>query len=211
MKRLTLSIFVIFSVLLLDQSLKVWVKLNMYMGQTIEVLDWFHLYFTENKGMAFGLVFGGNYGKLLLSLFRVFAVGLLTWFLVRLIHERAQKGLIVALSLIIAGALGNIIDSAFYGLLFSGSFHSVATFLPETGGYAGFLHGSVVDMLYFPLYHGYLPQWMGGRYVELFRPIFNLADLSITFGVFSLIAFQRYFFTYLQSNSKSQIPNPQKR
>lgn len=201
MQRLTLAIFVILSVLLLDQSLKVWVKLNMYMGQTIEILDWFHLHFTENKGMAFGLVFGGNYGKLLLSLFRVFAVGLLTWFLARLIRERAHKGLIVALSMIIAGALGNIIDSAFYGLLFSGSFHSIATFLPESGGYAGFLYGSVVDMLYFPVYHGYLPQWMGGSYVELFRPIFNLADLSITFGVFSLIVFQRYFFTHLQSNS----------
>jgi len=184
MRRLTLAIFVILSILLLDQSLKVWVKLNMYMG---------------------------NYGKLLLSLFRIFAVGLLSWFLVRLIRERAHKGLIVALSMIIAGALGNIIDSAFYGLLFSGSFHSIATFLPESGGYAGFLYGSVVDMLYFPVYHGYLPQWMGGRYVELFRPIFNLADLAITFGVLSLIVFQRSFFAYLQSNPKPQIPNPQKR
>jgi len=206
MKRLTLAIFVILSILLLDQSLKVWVKLSMYMGQTIELLDWFHLHFTENKGMAFGLVFGGDFGKLLLSLFRIFAVGLLTWFLLRLIREQAHKGLIVALSMIIAGALGNIIDSAFYGLLFSGSFHGIATFLPESGGYAGFLHGSVVDMLYFPVYHGYLPQWMGGSYVELFRPIFNVADLSITLGVLSLIVFQRYFFAYLQTETSVSSP-----
>jgi len=206
MKRLTLAIFVILSVLLLDQSLKVWVKLNMYMGQTIEISDWFHLHFTENKGMAFGLVLGGNYGKLFLSLFRIFAVGLLTWFLLGLIREQVHKGLIVALSMIIAGAIGNIIDSAFYGLLFSGSFHSIATFLPESGGYAGFLHGSVVDMLYFPVYHDYLPQWMGGSYVELFRPIFNLADMAITFGVLSLIVFQRSFFTYLQPETSASSP-----
>jgi len=205
MKRLTLAIFVILFILLLDQSLKVWVKLNMYMGQTIEVMDWFHLHFTENKGMAFGLALGGSYGKLLLSLFRIFAVGLLSWFLARLIRKRSHVGLIIALSMIIAGAVGNILDSAFYGLLFSGSFHGIATFLPEVGGYAGFLHGSVVDMLYFPVYHDYLPQWMGGRYVELFRPIFNVADISITLGVLSLVVFQRYFFASIQPSE--QIPN----
>lgn len=145
--------------------------------------------------MAFGLTLSGAYGKLILSIFRIFAVCLLGWYVTRLIKEKASKGLIVSLSLIIAGALGNIIDSAFYGLLFSSSYHGVATFLPETGGYAGFLHGSVVDMLYFPVYSGYLPSWMGGRYVELFRPIFNLADVAITFGVLSIIVFQRSFFT----------------
>lgn len=199
MKRLFLALSIILFVLLLDQSLKVWVKLHMRIGETITVFDWFQLYFTENTGMAFGLTLGGSYGKLFLSLFRIFAVVLLCWFLTRLVRERVHLGLIIALSMIIAGALGNILDSAFYGLLFSGSMHSAATFLPESGGYASFLHGSVVDMLYFPVYHGYLPQWMGGRYVEFFRPIFNIADISITFGVLSLVIFQRSFFATIKN------------
>jgi len=198
MKRFFLAISFILFILLFDQSLKIWVKLNMRIGETITVFDWFQLYFTENTGMAFGLTLGGSYGKLSLSLFRIFAVFLLTWFLARLMRGRAHIGLIIALSMIIAGALGNILDSAFYGLVFSGSMHGVATFLPESGGYTGFLHGSVVDMLYFPVYHGYLPQWMGGRYVEFFRPIFNIADVSITLGVLSLVIFQRSFFASLQ-------------
>jgi len=198
MKRITLAISIILFILLLDQSLKIWVKLNMRIGESITVFDWFKLYFTENKGMAFGLTFGGDWGKLFLSIFRIFAVTLLSWYLVRLVREKAPMGLIVGFSMIIAGALGNILDSAFYGLLFSNSFHSVATFMPETGGYAGFLYGKVVDMLHLPVYHGYLPEWLGGRYVEFFRPIFNIADVSITFGVLSLIVFQRSFFSSLQ-------------
>lgn len=156
--------------------------------------------------MAFGISFGGDYGKLFLSIFRIFAVSLLSWYLVRLIREKAPIGLIAGLSMIIAGALGNIIDSAFYGVLFSSSFHSVATFMPESGGYAGFLHGRVVDMLYFPVYHGYLPEWLGGKYVELFRPIMNLADISITLGVLSLILFQRSFFRTLE-DKKTNVEN----
>ena len=197
MKRITLAISIILFVLLLDQSLKVWVKLNMRIGESIAVFDWFKLYFTENKGMAFGLSFGGDYGKLFLSIFRIFAVTLLSWYVVKLIREKAPMGLIAGLSMIIAGALGNIVDSAFYGLLFSSSFHSVATFMPEAGGYSAFLHGRVVDMLYLPVYHGYLPEWLGGKYVEFFRPIFNIADVAITTGVFSLIIFQRSFFKAL--------------
>lgn len=180
---------------MLDQSLKVWIKLNMHLGQSFDLLGtWCKIYFTENKGMAFGLTLSGAYGKLILSVFRIFAVCLMGWYVTRLIQQKASKGLIISLSMIIAGALGNIIDSAFYGMLFSGSHHGIATFLPANGGYASFLHGSVVDMFYFPVYSGYLPAWMGGSYVELFRPIFNLADVSITFGVLSIIIFQRSFF-----------------
>ncbi len=195
MKRSTIAILVILAVLTLDQSLKVWVKLNMQLGQNFDILgSWFQIYFTENKGMAFGLTLGGDYGKLILSVFRIFAVGLMSWYVGRLVKEKASIGLIVSLSMIIAGALGNIIDSAFYGLLFSGSHHGVASFLPEHGGYAGFLYGSVVDMLYLPVYSGFLPEWLGGKYVEFFRPIFNIADVSITLGVVSIIVFQRSFF-----------------
>jgi len=200
-QHIILAVSIIILVLLADQSLKIWVKLNMRIGESIAVFDWFKLYFTENKGMAFGLTFGGDTGKLLLSLFRIFAVSLLSWYLVRLMREEVPMGLIAGFAMIIAGALGNILDSAFYGLLFSSSFHSVATFMPETGGYAGFLYGKVVDMLYFPVYHDYLPEWLGGRYVEFFRPIFNIADVSITLGVLSLIVFQRSFFSVAEKKN----------
>lgn len=187
-------------VLLLDQGLKIWVKTSMLYNQEIYVfgLEWFRLHFTENPGMAFGLELGGSYGKLALSIFRIIAVGFMVYYVRMLIAEKAHKGLIISIGLILAGAIGNILDSAFYGLIFSESVHSsLATAFPEGGGYAGFLHGRVVDMFYFPLYDGYLPEWLplkGGDRFTFFRPVFNIADSSITVGVLLIIAFQRRFF-----------------
>ena len=172
----------------------------MVYGQEINILgfDWFRLHFTENPGMAFGLELGGSYGKLALSVFRIIAVGFMIYYIKLLINEKAHKGLIISISLILAGAVGNILDSAFYGLIFSESVHtSVATAFPEGGGYAGFLHGRVVDMLYFPLMEGFYPEWVpwkGGDYFQFFRPVFNIADSSITIGVFMIILFQGRFF-----------------
>lgn len=190
---------VVFSVLLLDQVSKIIVKTQMTLGQNIPVIgNWFNIYFIENEGMAFGMQFSGEYGKLILSLFRIVAVIFIGWYIHRLIIQKAHKGLIVSVSLIFAGALGNIIDSAFYGMIFSESYFSqTAEFLPEGGGYAPFLHGRVVDMLYFPIIRGYFPEWFpfwGGQDFIFFRPVFNIADSAITIGVFILLIFQKKFF-----------------
>jgi signal peptidase II len=194
------SLLIIFLILVLDQALKFWIKLHMTIGQEFHVLDdWFILHFTENEGMAFGMHFGGSFGKLLLSLFRIGAIIAIGWYLVHLIKRKAPAGLIISISMIMAGAIGNILDSAFYGLIFSRStFHNVAVLFPEGGGYGAFLHGKVVDMLYFPIVQGYYPNWVpfwGGTDFIFFRPVFNIADSSITIGVFLLILFQRRFFT----------------
>ena len=190
---------VVFSVLLLDQISKIIVKTQMTLGQNIPVIgNWFNIYFIENEGMAFGMQFSGEHGKLILSLFRIVAVIFIGWYIHRLIIQKAHKGLIVSVSLIFAGALGNIIDSAFYGMIFSESYFSqTAEFLPEGGGYAPFLHGRVVDMLYFPIIRGYFPEWFpfwGGQDFIFFRPVFNIADSAITIGVFILLIFQKKFF-----------------
>jgi len=170
----------------------------MALGDEIPVLgDWFLLHFTENKGMAFGLELSGKWGKLILSLFRIVAIGIIGWYLVKIIHRKEKTGLIISISLILAGAIGNMIDSAFYGLIFSESYHQAATVFPEGGGYATFLHGKVVDMLYFPLFRGTYPEWLpflGGESFSFFRPVFNIADSAITIGVFVLLVFQKRFF-----------------
>ena len=190
---------IIFIVLLIDQVLKFWIKTHMYLGEEIPVMgDWFILHFTENEGMAFGLKFGGDGGKLVLSLFRILAIVLIGIYLYRLSKRNASTGLILSFSLIFAGALGNIIDSAFYGLIFGeSSYHNVAALFPEGGGYGRFLYGNVVDMLYFPLFRGILPDWipfLGGQHFIFFRPVFNVADSAITVGVSVLILFQRKFY-----------------
>lgn len=191
---------VVFLVLFIDQYTKILVKTSMMLGQSFPVMgDWFIIYFIENKGMAFGMEFSGDYGKLLLSVFRIIAVGFIIWYVGRLIKQNAKPGLIVLISLILAGALGNIIDSAFYGLIFSDSYFRVAEFLPEGGGYASFLHGKVVDMLYFPIIKTTLPQWLpikGGEEFIFFRPVFNLADSAITVGVFFLLILQKRYFNF---------------
>jgi len=150
----------------------------MHLGEEIDVIgEWFKLYFTENKGIAFGIEFGGRTGKLFLSIFRILAAGLIGYYLYYLINQKVKQGLIFSLCLILAGAVGNIIDSTFYGLLFS---------------YEELFHGNVVDMLYFPLWKGYLPEWLpflGGDYFIFFKPVFNIADSAITIGVLSILLF----------------------
>jgi signal peptidase II len=195
------SLLIIFLILLIDQVSKFWIKTNMTLGQEFHIFgDWFIIHFTENEGMAFGLAFGGEFGKLALSLFRIVAIFVIGFYLASLHRQKAHTGLILSISLIFAGAIGNILDSAFYGLIFSNSsYHTVATLFPEGGGYGTFLHGKVVDMLYFPIIQGHYPDWFpfwGGNDFIFFRPVFNVADSSITTGVFILILFQRRFFPH---------------
>ena len=194
------SFVVMFVVLLLDQVLKIWVKTNMALGHEIPVIGkWFQLLFIENEGMAFGWLGNGGAVKLILSLFRIAAVVALFIIIFRLSKKDTKFGVLLGLSLITAGAMGNIIDSVFYGRIFSESTYAqVATLFPDGGGYAGWLHGRVVDMLYFPIIDvarenaSWLPNFFFGPdgHFIFFRPIFNLADAAITIGVFYMLIFQ---------------------
>ncbi len=173
----------------------------MSLGDSIPVFgDWFYIHFVENKGMAFGwqLFGGGGFGKIFLSLFRLAAVGAISFYLYLIVKHKKHNLFIISISLILAGALGNIIDSLFYGLIFDASTpFNVATMFPEEGGYASFLHGHVVDMFYFPIYEGTYPLWfpsIGGDYFQFFQPVFNIADASISIGVVILILMQKKFF-----------------
>jgi signal peptidase II len=189
------SILLIAIVLILDQLLKVWIKTNMMIGQEIHFFDWFIIHFTENKGMAFGMEFGGSFGKYLLSIFRLVAIVAITIYLKNIATTDVKKGVVLSISLVLAGAIGNMIDSAFYGLIFSESYGQLATVFE--GGYAGFLQGKVVDMFYFPLINGHFPQWLpliGGNHFIFFRPVFNIADASISVGVINMLIFHRSFF-----------------
>lgn len=192
---------IVIGILLADQVLKIWVKTTFYMGESLPVFgNWFYLHFTENEGMAFGMQLGGEYGKLMLSLFRIIAVIVIIWWLIRVTKTGASNLLVVCISLILAGAIGNIIDSAFYGLVFSDStYMQIATMFPEGGGYGTFLHGRVVDMFYFPIIESRYPSWfpfVGGDEFIFFRPVFNIADAAITTGVLILIVFQKRVFAF---------------
>jgi len=203
MKKKYWVIIVMLLVLIIDQVSKIYIKTNFSYGGGFNILglDWARIYFVENEGMAYGLQLGGDYGKLLLSVFRIIMVVVLLFLLVKLVKANEKLSLLISFSLIIAGAMGNIIDSAFYGMIFSETpqFHGgIAQLFPQEGGYASFLHGKVVDMLYFPMIDTHLPDWLpkwGGDRFIFFQPIFNIADSAITVGVVSLLLFNRSFFT----------------
>ncbi|WP_296943758.1 lipoprotein signal peptidase [uncultured Dysgonomonas sp.] len=187
-----IAILVIALIIIIDQASKIWVKTHMSLYESIEITSWFKIYFVENPGMAFGWKLGG---KLFLSLFRIVAIFFIGYYLYRLVKQGYKSGYIACIALILAGAFGNIIDSVFYGEIFSASYQGhVASFVSLGEGYSSWLHGNVVDMLYFPLINGTFPSWFpvwGGEDFIFFSPIFNIADSAITVGIFILLIFYR--------------------
>jgi len=196
------SIFLILLILILDQILKIWVKTHMQIGDEIHLFGKYGmLHFIENNGMAFGMEMGGKKGKIILSLFRIIAISGIGWFLITLYRKKANPGLILAVSAILAGAIGNLIDSAFYGMIFSESYNQPAILFPPGGGYSSFLQGRVVDMFYFPVINTHWPMWSPFRPGEsfiFFRPVFNVSDSAITCGVFAILIFQKKMFRDLK-------------
>ncbi len=197
--KLRNAIVIIALIIIADQALKIWIKTSYPFGNTeLTGLEWFQLYFIENRGMAWGWEFGGEWGKMVLTLFRLGAVIFGTWYLAKIVKQNYSRGFIICASLIYAGALGNLIDSMFYGLIFEETTYSQVARIFPADGYAGFLHGRVVDMLYFPVIRdAHFPSWfpfVGGDKFEFFSPIFNIADASISIGVITLFVFQKRFF-----------------
>ena len=189
--------FTAFIILLFDQTLKIWIKTNFVLGEESQIFDWFIIHFTENNGMAFGMEFGGYTGKKMLTLFRIIVVGIGVKYIFNLTKKKKSNGTLIALGLIIGGAIGNIIDSSFYGIIFNESYNNVASFMPESGGYSSLLHGKVVDMFYFPLINSHFPNWLpiwGGEHFIFFRPVFNIADAGISVGIFIIFLFYRKEF-----------------
>lgn len=208
MKGRTVALIIIL-IVFADQALKFYIKTHFFLGDDHNIFgQWSHLYFIENEGMAYGMQLGGDFGKIILTLFRLIAVGFGIWYLRTIIEKKDHPLFIVCASLIFAGALGNLIDSMFYGLIFDESTQvHVATLFPKGGGYAGFLHGRVVDMLYFPIiqnatFPSWVPFW-GGQDFLFFRPIFNLADASISIGVITILIFQKKLFKHSLQNDNS--------
>jgi signal peptidase II len=203
------SFLIVLLVLALDQTSKFWVKTNMVLGEEFSVLgNWFLIHFTENNGMAFGMELAGPMGKLLLSLFRLFAIAALGYGLFWINKKKFHPGFIICVALVFAGALGNLIDSLFYGRIFSDSFGRVASIFPENDGYAPIFYGRVVDMLYFPLIQGTFPSWLpiwGGEEFLFFRPVFNIADASITSGMAIFLLFQKRFFPENKINKQNDL------
>ena len=194
---------VIAAVIIADQAFKIWIKTHFFAGQEINVLGltWFKLHFIENEGMAWGMQWGGRLGKIALTVFRLAAVIWGYFYLRKLLKKPYSKGFMICAGLIYAGALGNLIDSMFYGLIFTNSdpfIKNISHIFPANGGYTGFLQGKVVDMLYFPIIeNARLPSWLpifGGKTFSFFDPVFNIADASISVGVFVILIFQKRFF-----------------
>ena len=199
-----LAIFIVLAVLIIDQIIKIWVKTGMYWHESIRITDWFYIYFTENNGMAFGMEI---FDKLFLTSFRILAAIGIGWLLTKYVKQNYKTGFITCVALILAGAIGNIIDCVLYGQIFNESTHSaMATFVPFGEGYADWFHGKVVDMFYFPILEFDWPQWMpfiGGNHFIFFSPIFNFADAAISCGIIALILFySKYLNELVEGSSK---------
>ncbi len=210
MKKGYLVALLVLVVLIIDQASKFYIKTHFEYNEDVLMFgqNWARLHFVENEGMAFGITFDWLYGKLLLSLFRIVMVAGLVYYIRALIQAKVPTGFVLSVGLITAGALGNIIDSAFYGMIFSSSpYHGgLAEVVPFGQGYGTFLHGKVVDMLYFPMKYFEMPEWLGGGSWLFFSPIFNVADASITSGVLSILLFQRKFFKEGYGEVQAVVP-----
>lgn len=208
MSKKQLAFLVIVILLIADQVLKIWIKTSFHLGEERKVIgNWFLLHFVENRGMAFGFEFGDRIGKVLLTLFRFVAASAIMVFLLKQIKKGIPTGLVISIAMIFTGAVGNIVDSAVYGLIFSDSYGRIAEIFPAGGGYETFLHGSVVDMLYFPLIKGSWPSWSpinAGEPFLFFRPVFNIADSCITVGISIILIFYRKHFNDMEKK-KDQV------